>query len=328
METFKDVIGREQVVQHLKEAVRTDQVSSSYIFCGEDGIGKNFVAGIFAAALQCEKHDGEPCCQCKSCIQAASGNHPDIIRVLHGKASIGVDDIRNQLNNDIQVKPYSSRYKIYLIDEAEKLTEAAQNALLKTIEEPPEYAVIMLLTNNINTLLPTILSRCITLDLKTVDNGKIKEYLMDNCHIPDYQAELSAAFSGGNLGKAIKYASSEDFARRKDEVIQLVKHIDNLKKDEIMDYLKHLAEDKAAIHDYLDLLFLWYSDVLRFKATKNTAQVIYKEELFTIQKQAAYKSFEALNDIMESFNTVRARLNANVNFDTAIELFLFALQAK
>ncbi len=326
MNTFKDVIGREQVVEHLKNTIRLQKVSHAYIFHGEDGIGKNFIADIFAAALQCEEFETEPCGVCKSCMQAAGGNHPDIIRVLHEKATIGVDDIRTQLNNDIQVKPYSSRYKIYIIDEAEKMTEAAQNALLKTIEEPPEYAVIMLLSNNLEAFLPTILSRCVTLNMKTVLKESIKGYLMEHCGIPDYQAELSAAFSGGNLGKAIKYASSEEFVRRRDEVLHLVKHIDEMQINEVMEYLKHLAEEKAMVGEYLDLMLLWYRDVLMFKATRDTAQIIYKEELLTIQKQAAAKSFEALNEIIEAFSTVRSRLKYNVNFETSVELLLLALQ--
>lgn len=328
MNTFRDVIGREQITEHLKNAIRLNKVSHAYIFHGEDGIGKNFIADIFAAALQCEEYGSEPCGRCKSCLQAESGNHPDIIRVLHEKASLSVDDIRSQLNNDIQVKPYSSRYKVYIVDEAEKMTEAAQNALLKTIEEPPEYAVILLLTNNLNGFLPTILSRCVTLNMKTVDKNQIKEYLMVHCRIPDYQAELSAAFSGGNLGKAIKYASSEEFVRRKEEVLHLVKYVDEMKINEIMEYLKHLTEDKAAISDYLDLLLLWYRDVLMFKAARDTSRVVYKEELLTIQKQAANKSFEALDHIIKAFGTVRSRLNANVNFETSVELLLLALQEK
>lgn len=326
MNTFKDVIGREQVVEHLKNTIRLHKVSHAYIFHGEDGIGKNFIADIFAAALQCEDFETEPCGACKSCLQAAGGNHPDIIRVLHEKATIGVDDIRTQLNNDIQVKPYSSRYKIYIIDEAEKMTEAAQNALLKTIEEPPEYAVILLLSNNLEAFLPTILSRCVTLNMKTVPKERIRQFLMEHCGIPDYQAELSAAFAGGNLGKAMKYASSEEFVRRRDEVLHLVKHIDEMQMNEVMEYLKHLAEEKPMIGDYLDLMLLWYRDVLMFKATKDTSQVIYKEELLTIQKQAAAKSFETLNDIIEAFSTVRSRLKYNVNFETSVELLLLALQ--
>lgn len=328
MYTFGDVIGREKITEHLQNAIRLGKVSHAYIFCGEDGIGKNFIADIFAAALQCEEQTGNPCGVCKSCMQAAGGNHPDIIRVMHEKAAIGVDDIRVQLNQDIQVKPYSSRYKIYIVDEAEKMTEAAQNALLKTIEEPPEYAVIMLLTNNPNAFLQTILSRCVMLNIRTVDKSRIRKYLMEECSIPDYQAELAAAFSGGNPGKAVKYASSEEFVQRRDDVLQLVRHVDEMKINEIMEYMKHLAEDKAAIGDYLDLLMLWYRDVLLFKATKNTGQVVYTEELLTIQKQASVKSFEALEHIIEAFSTLRARLKANVSFETSVELLLLALQEK
>ena len=328
MYTFGDVIGREKITEHLQNAIRLGKVSHAYIFCGEDGIGKNFIADIFAAALQCEGQTGNPCGVCKSCMQAAGGNHPDIIRVMHEKAAIGVDDIRVQLNQDIQVKPYSSRYKIYIVDEAEKMTEAAQNALLKTIEEPPEYAVIMLLTNNPNAFLQTILSRCVMLNIRTVDKNRIRKYLMEECSIPDYQAELAAAFSGGNPGKAVKYASSEEFVQRRDDVLQLVRHVDEMKINEIMEYMKHLAEDKAAIGDYLDLLMLWYRDVLLFKATKDTGQVVYKEELLTIQKQASIKSFEALEHIIEAFSTLRARLKANVSFETSVELLLLALQEK
>ena len=328
MYTFGDVIGREKITEHLQNAIRLGKVSHAYIFCGEDGIGKNFIADIFAAALQCEEQTGNPCGVCKSCMQAAGGNHPDIIRVMHEKAAIGVDDIRVQLNQDIQVKPYSSRYKIYIVDEAEKMTEAAQNALLKTIEEPPEYAVIMLLTNNPNAFLQTILSRCVMLNIRTVDKNRIRKYLMEECSIPDYQAELAAAFSGGNPGKAVKYASSEEFVQRRDDVLQLVRHVDEMKINEIMEYMKHLAEDKAAIGDYLDLLMLWYRDVLLFKATKDTGQVVYTEELLTIQKQASIKSFEALEHIIEAFSTLRARLKANVSFETSVELLLLALQEK
>lgn len=326
MFTFRDVIGRKQVVEHLKNSIRLNRVSHAYIFHGEDGIGKNFIADIFAAALLCEQESDEPCGICKSCMQVSGGNHPDLIHVLHEKATIGVEDIREQLGNDIGVKPYSSRYKIYIIDEAEKMTEAAQNALLKTIEEPPAYAVIILLTNNLNAFLPTILSRCVTLSMKTVPKELVKDYLMAHCQIPDYQAEIAAAFSGGNLGKAILYASSEEFVNRRDDVLHFVRHVDEMTMQEMVEYMKRLTQDKKAIGEYLDLMLLWYRDVLLFKATKDTSQMIYKEELLTIQKQAEKKSFEALNEIVEAFSTLKSRLKNNVNPDASVELFFTTLQ--
>ena len=325
---FKHIVGHEQIIQHLKDAIKSGKVSHAYILAGEDGAGKNLLANAFAANLQCEdrERESDACGKCKSCIQAASKNHPDIIRVTHEKASIGVDDVRIQVNNDIQIKPYSSPYKVYIIDEAEKLTEAAQNALLKTIEEPPAYAVILLLTNNLNALLPTILSRCVTLKCKAVDKELIKKLLMEEYKVPDYQAELSAVFAQGNVGKAVKYASSDEFIEIKNEVLHLLKYIDDMELYEIIDGLKRISEKKNSINDYLDFMILWYRDVLMYKVTKDLNLLTYKEEYSDITKQANLKSYEGIEKIIAAIEKAKIRLNANVNFDIAIELMLFTIK--
>lgn len=332
---FNHIIGHEHIVEHLKSAIALDKVSHAYILTGEDGTGKNMLANAFAMTLQCENmqnHNGmqlkqvNACGKCKSCLQATSDNNPDIIRVTHEKASIGIDDIRIQVNNDILIKPYSSNYKIYIIDEAEKLTEQAQNALLKTIEEPPKYAVILLLTNNLNALLPTILSRCVTLKLKSVDKDHIKDLLMSKYQIPDYQAELSTVFAQGNVGKAILYASSDSFAEIKEDVLHLLKYIDNMELYEIIDALKKIAENKSQINDYLDLMILWYRDVLLFKVTKDMNQLIYKSEYQNISKQASIHSYEGIEAIIEAIEKAKVRLSANVNIDIVMELMLLTIK--
>lgn len=326
MLTFSDVVGHENIIDYFQNAIRMQKFSHAYILNGEDGMGKNLLASIFATTLQCEAHDVNPCGVCKSCLQAMSKNHPDIKHVTHEKASISVDDIRSQLNNDIQIKPYSSRYKVYIIDEAEKLTEQAQNALLKTIEEPPEYAVILLLTNNSNLFLETILSRCVNLNLKAVPKENIKKYLMENVKVPDYQAELSATFANGNLGKAIDLSSSEEFSQIKSDVVRLMKYIDEYELSEIMGAIKKFAENKAIINDYLDLILLWYRDVLMFKATMDANLIFYKEEVQDIKKQGSSKSFEALDHIIKVLDDTKKRLLANVNFEIAMELLLLAIK--
>ena len=173
-------------------------------------MGRKSLANAFALSLLCEKGMEEPCMQCHACKQVLSGNHPDLIYVTHEKpASIGVDDIREQINDTIQVRPYSSYYKIYIVDEAEKMTVQAQNALLKTIEEPPAYAVILLLTTNQDAFLPTILSRCVQLKLKPLKDSVVKEYLIQSLGENESEADIYAAFARGNLGKAIHLAQSE-----------------------------------------------------------------------------------------------------------------------
>ena len=155
---FQDVIGQEKITGHLQNAIRMQKVSHAYLIQGEQGSGKKMLASIFAKTLQGEEKGIEPCGKCRSCKQADSYNHPDIRWITHEKATIGVDDIRLQLNNDILIKPYSSDYKIYIIEDAEKMTEQAQNAMLKTIEEPPEYVIFLFATTDPQKILPTILS--------------------------------------------------------------------------------------------------------------------------------------------------------------------------
>lgn len=121
MSKFADIYGHEQIKEHLQNAIRLNKVSHAYIFNGPMGSGKKMTAGIFAETLQCEQHGQEPCGTCHSCIQSESGNQPDIIWVHREKpGSIGVDDVREQVIGDMQIKPYSSRYKIYIIDEQER----------------------------------------------------------------------------------------------------------------------------------------------------------------------------------------------------------------
>ena len=209
MAGFKDIVGNEQIIEHLQNAISMGKVSHAYIINGPQLSGKMMIAEAFARALQCEKEGTDGCGECKSCHQA-DDQKPN---------NISVDDIRTQLNNDIVIKPYSSKYKIYIVDEAEKMNQQAQNALLKTIEEPPAYAVIMLLTTNADSFLQTIRSRCITLNMKSVKDEVIKAYLMNEKHIPDYQADISAAFAQGIVGKAVKLASSDEFNELKESAL-------------------------------------------------------------------------------------------------------------
>ena len=200
MKTFREIIGHEQIKDHMQTAVRNHKVSHAYILSGEAGMGKKTLAEAFAMTLLCEQDGIEPCMECHACKQVLSGSHPDLVYVTHEKPNtIGVEDIRTQINDTIMVRPYSSYYKIYIVDEAEKMTQQAQNALLKTIEEPPAYAIIMLLTANEGMLLPTIKSRCVTLTMKPVPLPLIRQYLMEELQIPDYRADICAAFSQGNV---------------------------------------------------------------------------------------------------------------------------------
>ena len=327
MAGFHDILGHEQIIAHLQNAIEEDKVSHAYIFNGPEASGKMMLAEAFAMALQCEGEGKRPCLECRSCRQAADHNQPDIIYVSHEKPNtIGVDDIRTQINNDIDIKPYSSRYKVYIVDEAQKMNQQAQNALLRTIEEPPAYAIILLLTTNADSFLQTILSRCITLNLKAVKEDKIKEYLMKHYQIPDYQADICAAFSQGNVGKAIQLASSEEFGELKASVLQLMKRLEDIDLYEMTGAVKQIAEYKLSVNDYFDLMMIWFRDVLYLKATNDVDGLIFKDEVYDIKKQAAKRSYQGIEIILEALEKAKIRLNANVNFDLVIELLLLTIK--
>lgn len=324
---FQDVIGQEQLIEHLQSAIALGKVSHAYIFDGEKGSGKKLLADLFSAALQCEKKGTAPCGECVSCKQAEGKNHPDIIRITHEKPNtISVDDIRQQLCGDILIKPYKGPYKIYIVDEAEKLNAQAQNALLKTIEEPPAYAVILLLTSNAESFLPTILSRCVTLHLKPVKDGLVRKYLMEKVRIPDYEAEICVAFAQGNIGKARRLALSDEFGEMKEHALHLVKYIQEMEISELIESMRKITEFKTDISDYLDLLMVWYRDVLLYKATMSAASIVFSDEIHTLRGMASRSSYEGLEKILKALDKAKIRLAANVNFDLTMELLLLTMK--
>lgn len=327
MAGFEDIVGQEQIKEHLQNALSMQKISHAYIINGEKASGKEFIANIFAMTLQCEKKGTEPCQQCHSCKQALSGNQPDIIKVTHEKPNtIGVDDIRTQINSDVGIKPYSSPYKIYIMNEAEKMTVQAQNALLKTLEEPPEYAIIFLLVTNLNSLLPTILSRCVVLNMKPVADEKVRRFLMKNMEIPDYKADVCVAFARGNLGKAKALAVSEDFENVKNEALSLVKYIQDMELHEVIAAIRKITEYKLEVNDYFDLLAIWYRDALLFKATNDANHLVFREELSALRKCAQRSSYEGIEIVIKALDTAKHRLDANVNFDLVMELLFLTIK--
>ena len=327
MAYFKDIVGQEQMKEHMQGAIEQKKISHAYIINGENRSGKEFIAKIFSQAILCEQGGKEPCGQCHSCIQAESRNHPDIIFVSHEKPNvIGVDDIRDGINNTVMIKPYSSPYKIYILQEAEKMTPQAQNALLKTLEEPPAYAVFILLVNTMESMLPTIVSRCVVLNMKPVRDEEMRRYLMKELQVPDYRAEICIAFARGNVGRAKALASSEDFDKIRTEALSLLKNIYDMEIAEIVDSLKQIKEYGFDINDYLDIMAVWYRDVLLFKATHDLNHLIFRDEIQHIKKVAQRSDYEGIEEVINALEKAKNRLNSKVNFELTMELLLLTLK--
>ncbi len=328
-DTFDSIIGQEHIREHLRVSVMSGKISQAYLITGESMQGKEFIARIFANALVCENPSGgvDPCGKCRSCIQAATRNNPDIITVTHDKPNtISIDDIREQIISESQIRPYQSRRKIFIMNEAQKMTPQAQNALLKTLEEPPEYVVIMLLATSKAALLPTVLSRCVQLDMRPVADSIVKKYLMNEVKVPDYRADICTAFARGNIGKAKSLATSEEFENIKEEAVRVLKHIRTMDMADLVDTLKKLEKYKINVDELLDIMMIWYRDVLLYKATMDENSLIFRDEKESIIKEAGNDSYEGIETILRSMDKTKQRIKANVNYELAMELMLLAIK--
>ena len=173
---FKDLIGNNKIKDYLINSASNNQMLHSYMFSGREGIGKKLFAKIFAKMILCLSED-KPCNTCKSCISFEGENHPDFMQINadDGK-SIKIEQIR-LMQEKVVEKPIISNKKVYIINDAELLTKEAQNCLLKTLEEPPEYVIIILIVSNESKILNTVKSRCVKIEFEKIPDEEINNYL-------------------------------------------------------------------------------------------------------------------------------------------------------
>ena len=330
MNGFAEIIGQDIIVSHLQNALRTGEVSHAYILNGAKGSGRHMIARSFSAALFCEDPqtvDGrvEACGQCMSCLRTASGSNPDLIFPTREKEnSIGVGDIR-KMRADVQVKPYSSSRKIYILEDAEKMTPAAQNALLKTLEEPPSYAVIILLADGTSAFLPTIMSRCVTLPLRPVPEKAVEKCLIERFGADENRARLCARFSGGSIGRAAQLLENEKFAALRQKTIAFMREIDNKDAAEIAVFARETAADNET-QDMIDFVLTWNRDLMVCRSTKSTENLIFTDEVQYIIKAASALSWSSLQSISEAVFRARRRLFSNVNAELTLQMMLLEIR--
>lgn len=318
------ILGNEKIRHHLRESIIKQSISHSYILAGDNGIGKSKIAREFAMELICEKHTG--CGECPACRQFLADAYPDFFYMdADGKESIGIDRIRENIVNDVSIRPYHGKVKIYIIDEADKMTVGAQNALLKTIEEPPEYVVILLLVRNMSLLLETIRSRCIKLLLSAVSNDRIKSWLVEK-GISEDVATVVASYSNGAPGIAKVMAESEDFAGMYNQNVEFLKKISEASINDILLFIEELKKRTGGFKDFINFLRLWYRDICILKLTKKTDNLVFIREEGIILRLSREYTLKKINSIIDLIDETETRLNSNVSGDTVMELLFIGLR--
>jgi len=320
---FDGIIGQEKAMDSLKKAIEHDQVAHAYLFEGAEGLGKKAIALKLASALVCNNKD-KPCGKCSSCIKISTGNHPEI-KIIEGEGIIKVDEIR-EIIKDIQLKPYEGSHKVYIICNAEKMNMQGQNALLKTLEEPPHYATLILITTKANSLLPTIVSRCQTIKLNPISLEDIKSYLINNKDIDSETAQMLAAFSGGIVGRAVELLDNPDFHVRREGVIKLCKDLMTPKLLNILDQISFFEEQKSHIEEVLDLMISWYRDLFVYKETRSVELIINVDKTEEIDYQVRGIDLRKVRDIIFIIEKAKNNLKSNVQFHLNIEVMLLNIQ--
>jgi DNA polymerase-3 subunit delta' len=323
---FSNVIGQDNIKDSLINSIYKDTVSHAYIFSGPVGIGKKTMARVFAGSLLCSSFsNGNKCNKCLPCRMIAEGSNPDYREIKTDAASIGVDDIRS-IQSDIIIKPMYSTRKVYLIIDADKMTSQAQNCLLKTLEEPPYYAVIVLTTSNYDSLIGTVRSRAVKYNFQKNTYQQVRQ-LLDT--IPGPQAEekdFIASYADGVIGTAIMLAQSEEFVRLRDEVSKVVFNIQNCKMKEILSMYDFFENNKESISTILDVMTLFYRDLLVVKKTTGENVLINRDKKDIIFNNAVSFSTGKLIKNIETIESTRRNIRKNANYRLSIEIMLMKLQ--
>lgn len=289
---FDEIIGNEQIKQELQKSVKENKISHSYMFVGIEGIGKQMMAKRFAQMILCTNEITKGCNQCKSCIEFQSNNHPDFLYTEPGGNSIKIEQIR-YLQKKIQEKPIISNKKVYIINNADKMTVEAQNCLLKTLEEPPEYSTILLIGSNENAFLNTIKSRCMMIPFKPINGNLIKKYMEETYEMNHISSNMLEAFQG-SIGKAISLKDKREIYDK------IEKNIQELDKKSIIDILQSSEEIYKDKEDIMNILE--YTNIILLRLAK--------------------ENIKYANCIQIVENT-KKRLNQNANYDMSIDNMIF-----
>lgn len=324
MYTFEEIRGNTPLVEQLRRSAASGRSSHAYLFLGGAGAGKRLIANTFAKALQCEG-EKRPCDSCKSCHAFNHGNHPDVIyfQPLKNGKTYTIEDVREQLLKTVDLKPFQYEKKIYIIEKADTLNIQSQNALLKTLEEPPAHVVFLLLAERAETFLPTILSRVVVMKIRPLSAETIADYLMQAGHLAE-ESHILSAYAQGRIGQALELVEDEGFREMRQDILGKLEALPSMSEGDAYLLAKDLEGYKNDLR-FLDIMELWYRDLLTAKSLREEGYLIQRDKKDAIFR-AAKEPAALLAKKAAAVRTARMRLAQNANFRLTMEVMLMDLK--
>ena len=321
-----DILSKNQeaIKEYLKKSIKDKNISHGYIFEGAKGIGKLNMAVFFAKSLLCRDFDKEPCNICSSCIKINSMNHPDLHIISSEDKSIKREAI-DDLIVSVYQKPYESDRKIYIINNSEDMTMQAANTFLKTLEEPAGNTTIILLTQNCNLLIPTIVSRCQIIKFEKINNEQIINYIKNKFNLDLKTARLIAYYSQGVLYNAEKIATNQnDILKRREEIIKIFDRILIHDKNAIFEYETYFEDNKYKIYEITEILMIWLRDVY-FKKHEIDDLIINIDFVDLLEKHAKSLERQKIDELIKYLQNVKYDMKSNVNYKLIIDNMLMLI---
>jgi len=320
------VIGHAWAVEQLQQAVARHELSHALLITGPESVGKRTLALTLAKSLLCTAEAPErPCGVCSACRRVDSGNHLDLLLVDPEAAGKGVKigQIR-ALGRFLSLTPHAGQHKITLVSALELMNPNAANALLKTLEEPPSYAHLILLARDADTLLPTIVSRTQHFPLRTLSDATIQRALVEHWDVAEAEAQRLARLSGGRLGWAVQAITHPKHLRRAEESLQLL--LDLLRSDLPTRFqtAQELAGDTVSLAQSLEYWRTGWRDVLLLQ-TDNAAAITYLEHREALAEIAARAPLETTTTVLQSLSAAQKSLQRNANTRLLVETLLLDL---
>lgn len=303
--SFSAIKGHDRPIRLLKSYIEQGSMGGGYLFAGPEGIGKKLTAKTLAKAVNCEQGGIDACGECASCVKIEKSQHPDVRLIECADAEIKIDDIR-KLQHEIAFKPYEGRTKVFIIDNAHKLTAEASNALLKVLEEPPKSSLIILISDKPNLFFKTVLSRCKTLKFTALRRQQLKKIFRDDYLLDENTAHFLAFFFEGRLGCGLGLKDA-DMLRQKNNVI------DDFVFSRQLGLKTLPAKERQDIYRYLNILAAWFRDVYLLKAGMPNTEIINCDRKADLWKQAQQFSAADLNRIIDSISESIYYLERNIN---------------